>query len=162
MPFGFDWVIVLGYYFLTHHFFIFHRHIPQTISYANERVKYTQFFAQIYCAFDWAQILMLMWGKTLPLLCHIFCTLRPLISLCNRCHCTMALSLSIFLCLFATRCHCHAAKGQRKCPSYGLGQFQGQEKCATIALEVVVDHNLWFWHASFGFTGTLNDINIWE
>ena len=25
-----------------------------------------------------------------------------------------------------------------------------------------MDYNLWFWHASFGFPGTLNDINIWE
>ena len=24
-----------------------------------------------------------------------------------------------------------------------------------------MDYNLWFWHASFGFPGTLNDINIW-
>jgi hypothetical protein len=22
--------------------------------------------------------------------------------------------------------------------------------------------NLWFWHASFGYPGTMNDINIWE
>ena len=39
-------------------------------------------------------------------------------------------------------------------------QFQGREKFASIALEAVVDHNLWFWHASFGFPGTLNDINV--
>jgi hypothetical protein len=42
------------------------------------------------------------------------------------------------------------------------GQFQGQEKCATIALESVVDCNLWFLHASFGYPGTMNIINIWE
>jgi hypothetical protein len=35
-------------------------------------------------------------------------------------------------------------------------------KYATIALESIVDYNLWFWHASFEFPGTLNDINIWE
>ncbi len=50
----------------------------------------------------------------------------------------------------------------KNCPTALKGQFQGREKCATIALEAVVDHNLWFWHGSFGFPGTLNDINIWE
>jgi hypothetical protein len=42
------------------------------------------------------------------------------------------------------------------------GQFQGKEKCATIRLEAVADHNLWLWHHAFGFPGSLNDINIWE
>lgn len=50
----------------------------------------------------------------------------------------------------------------KNCPTALKGQFQGREKYASIALEAVVDHNLWFWHASFGFPGTLNDINIWE
>ena len=47
-------------------------------------------------------------------------------------------------------------------PHCTKGQFQGREKYATIALESVVDYNLWFWHASFGFPGTMHDINIWE
>eukprot|EP00804_Cyclotella_cryptica_P030944 CCRYP_019607-RA/>CCRYP_019607-RA protein AED:0.19 eAED:-0.03 QI:0/0/0/1/0/0/2/0/206 len=34
----------------------------------------------------------------------------------------------------------------KNCPTALKGQFQCQEKCATIALEAVVDHNLWFWH----------------
>ena len=50
----------------------------------------------------------------------------------------------------------------KKCPTALKGQYQGREKYATIALESVVDYNLWFWHASFGFPGTMNDINIWE
>ena len=50
----------------------------------------------------------------------------------------------------------------KNCPTALKGQFQGREKYASMALEAVVDHNLWFWHASFGFPGTLNDINIWE
>ncbi len=50
----------------------------------------------------------------------------------------------------------------KNCPTALKGQFQGKEKYASIALESVVDYNLWFWHASFGFPGTLNDINIWE
>ena len=37
-----------------------------------------------------------------------------------------------------------------------------REKYATIALESVVDYNLYFWHASFRFPGTMNDINTWE
>ncbi len=50
----------------------------------------------------------------------------------------------------------------KKCPTAWKGQFQGREKIASIGLEAVVDNNLWFWHAAFGFPGTLNDINIWE
>jgi hypothetical protein len=41
-------------------------------------------------------------------------------------------------------------------------QFQSQEKFAGISIEAVLDHNLWFWHAAFGFPGILNDIDIWE
>lgn len=40
------------------------------------------------------------------------------------------------------------------------GQFQGKEKIRTVALEAVADHNLWFWHASFGYPGSLNDLNV--
>jgi hypothetical protein len=50
----------------------------------------------------------------------------------------------------------------KKCPSAWKGQFQGREKIASIGLEAVVDTNLWFWHAAFGYPGTLNDINVWE
>ncbi len=39
----------------------------------------------------------------------------------------------------------------KNCPTALKGQFQGQEKCATIVLESVVDYNLWFWHELFGF-----------
>ena len=39
----------------------------------------------------------------------------------------------------------------KNCPAALKGQFQGREKCASIALESVVDYNLWFWHAPFGF-----------
>jgi len=50
----------------------------------------------------------------------------------------------------------------KRCPTAWKGQCQGHEKCPSIGLEAVVDSNLWFWHATFGFPGTLNDINIWE
>ena len=29
-----------------------------------------------------------------------------------------------------------------------------------LVLEVITDHNLWFWYAAFGFAGSCNDINI--
>jgi len=45
----------------------------------------------------------------------------------------------------------HKVPGRKNCPTELKGQFQGQEKCATIALESIVDYNLWFWHASFGY-----------
>ena len=32
----------------------------------------------------------------------------------------------------------------------------------TIVLEALADHNLWFWHHSFGYPGSLNNINIWN
>jgi hypothetical protein len=50
----------------------------------------------------------------------------------------------------------------KNCPTARKGQFQGSEKYSGLGLEAVVDNNLWFWHAAFGFPGTLNDINIWE
>ncbi|KAL7474615.1 hypothetical protein ACHAW6_000582 [Cyclotella cf. meneghiniana] len=50
----------------------------------------------------------------------------------------------------------------KNCPTALKGQYQGRETYATIALECVVDYNVWFLHASFGFPGTINDINIWE
>lgn len=30
----------------------------------------------------------------------------------------------------------------------------------TLALEAVVDYNLYFWHCSFGYAGSLNDLNV--
>ena len=50
----------------------------------------------------------------------------------------------------------------KNCPTALKGQYQGREKYGSIALDSAVDYNLWFWHASFGFPGTMNDINIWE
>ena len=34
------------------------------------------------------------------------------------------------------------------------------EKFSTLVLEVIADHNLWFWHAVFYFMGRCNDINV--
>jgi hypothetical protein len=52
--------------------------------------------------------------------------------------------------------------GWKNCPVAWQGQEQGKEGFPTIVLEAVSDYNLWFWHVSFGWAGTLNDINIWE
>jgi hypothetical protein len=48
----------------------------------------------------------------------------------------------------------------KNCPKAYKGQFKGKSKDATIVLEAACDYNLWFWHASFGHPGTLNNINI--
>jgi Plant transposon protein len=47
----------------------------------------------------------------------------------------------------------------KNCPTALKGQIQGKKKYATTGLQAVVDHNLWFWHAAFGFPGTRNDIS---
>lgn len=50
----------------------------------------------------------------------------------------------------------------KNCPMALQGQYSGKEGSPTIVLEAMCDYNLWFWHASFGYAGTLNDINIWD
>ena len=52
--------------------------------------------------------------------------------------------------------------GWKNCPVAWQGQETGKECSPTIVLEAMCDHNLWFWHTSFGWAGSLNDINIWE
>ena len=49
----------------------------------------------------------------------------------------------------------------KNCPvawhgSYKNGKYSGP----SIILEAVADHHMWFWHASYGYAGTLSDINI--
>ena len=39
----------------------------------------------------------------------------------------------------------------KNCPTALKGQFRGREKCASLALESVVDDNFWLWPGSFGF-----------
>ena len=48
----------------------------------------------------------------------------------------------------------------KNCPMGWQQSFRGKEKASTIVLEAVADHYLWFWHASFGYGGALNDLNI--
>jgi len=48
------------------------------------------------------------------------------------------------------------------CPVAHHGQFQGKEGRPTIVVEALADYNLFVWHAVFGYSGTLNDISIWD
>jgi Plant transposon protein. len=52
----------------------------------------------------------------------------------------------------------------KNCPkawqaSYVSGQ-DSKKKSPSLVLEAVADYNMWFWHASFGYAGSLNDLNI--
>ena len=48
-----------------------------------------------------------------------------------------------------------------KCPVGWQGSFKnGKKKKPSIVLEAACDYHLWFWHASYGYAGTMNDLNI--
>ncbi|KAG7371563.1 plant transposon protein [Nitzschia inconspicua] len=49
----------------------------------------------------------------------------------------------------------------KNCPVAWQGSFRGKsQQKSTIVLEAIADHHLFFWHLSYGWAGTLNDINI--
>jgi hypothetical protein len=48
----------------------------------------------------------------------------------------------------------------KNCPVGWQGSFKGKEKRASIVLEAISDHHLWFWHAAYGYAGTMNDKSI--
>ena len=48
----------------------------------------------------------------------------------------------------------------KNCPKAWQGSYKGKEKKCSIVLEAVADYNMFFGHASYGYCGTLNDINI--
>jgi hypothetical protein len=48
----------------------------------------------------------------------------------------------------------------KNCPVAWQGSYQGKEGKPTIVLEAISDYHLWFWHASYGYAGTLNDRTI--
>jgi Plant transposon protein len=50
----------------------------------------------------------------------------------------------------------------KNCPMAWKGAFGGKEKASTIVLEAFSDYNCFIWHASFGYPGSDNDINILE
>ena len=50
----------------------------------------------------------------------------------------------------------------KNCPKAWNGSYKkGSTAFApSLVLEALFDHHLWFWHASFGYAGSLNDLNI--
>lgn len=65
----------------------------------------------------------------------------------------------------------HAVKGMfgsldcthtywKNCPKGWQGSFKGKENKPSIVLEAISDYNMFFWHVSYGYAGTLNDKNI--
>jgi hypothetical protein len=49
----------------------------------------------------------------------------------------------------------------KNCPVAWQQSFKGRSKgMSTITLEAAADYNLWFWHAAYGFSGALNDVNV--
>lgn len=48
----------------------------------------------------------------------------------------------------------------KNCPAAWKGQYQGRSKEPTLILEAVASKDLWIWHSSFGFPGSMNDINV--
>lgn len=50
----------------------------------------------------------------------------------------------------------------KNCPYAWKGQYEGKEGSPTMCLEAFCDRNRWIWLPSFGYPGTLNDINIWD
>ena len=45
-------------------------------------------------------------------------------------------------------------------PHHIPSSLPGKGEVLHSGLEAIIDHNLWFWHAAFGFMGSCNDINI--
>jgi hypothetical protein len=48
----------------------------------------------------------------------------------------------------------------KNCPVAWQQSFKGKQSGPTIVLEAAADYNLWFWHASYGYAGAMNDLNI--
>jgi hypothetical protein len=48
----------------------------------------------------------------------------------------------------------------KNCPKGWQGSYKGKERKPSISLEGICDYHKFVWHASYGYAGTLNDINI--
>lgn len=48
----------------------------------------------------------------------------------------------------------------KNCPKAWQGSYMGKEKMPSLVLEAISDYHLFFWHASYGYTGSLNDKTI--
>lgn len=50
----------------------------------------------------------------------------------------------------------------KNCPKAWAGSFQEKDKRPSIVMEAISDYNLWFWQVSYGYCGSLNDLNIFN
>jgi hypothetical protein len=50
----------------------------------------------------------------------------------------------------------------KNCPKAWAGSYQGKENNPSIVLEGISDYHMFFWHASYGYAGTLNDKTIFD
>lgn len=52
--------------------------------------------------------------------------------------------------------------GWKNCPKGWQASFKSGKESGgpTVVLEALADYHLWFWHASFGYAGLLNVLNI--
>ena len=52
--------------------------------------------------------------------------------------------------------------GWKNCPKAWQASFKSGKESGgpTVVLEAAADYHLWFWHASFGYAGSLNNLNI--
>ena len=48
----------------------------------------------------------------------------------------------------------------KNCPKGWHGSFKGKDQKPSLVLEAISDYHLFFWHVSYGYAGTLNDLNI--
>ena len=48
----------------------------------------------------------------------------------------------------------------KNCPKAWQGSYKGKERMPSIVLEAVCDYHLFFWHASYGYTGNMNYCTI--
>ncbi|XP_022042221.1 uncharacterized protein LOC110944882 [Helianthus annuus] len=53
------------------------------------------------------------------------------------------------------------AETKRNCPNAWRGQYtRGDHGHPTLILEAVASQDLWIWHAFFGLSGSLDDLNV--
>jgi hypothetical protein len=48
----------------------------------------------------------------------------------------------------------------KNCPKVWQGSYKGEESKPSIVMESVAEYFLFLWHASYGYTGTLNENTI--
>jgi hypothetical protein len=48
----------------------------------------------------------------------------------------------------------------KNCPKAWQGSYKGKGPKPSIVMEAICDYHLFFWHVSYGYAGTLNDLNI--